>query len=156
MAKSRARHDGEGHDPDRARAHSVDAEGRWNLRRRQNARPDQAKTTRQHACIGQPVGSQNGRRWLAQQQQKLRVFVRLMGTAVEKGETIQAAIERAEKNERDKYLEMDVDVIFTLRDIRGILEKLISMENILKELEEVCRRRSEQIIAPSWEAKGSL
>ena len=94
--------------------------------------------------------------WLAQQQQKLRVFVRLMGTSVEKGETIQAAIERAERNERDKYLEMDVDVIFTLRDIRGILEKLISMENILKELEDVCRRRSEQIIAPSWEAKGSL
>jgi hypothetical protein len=30
------------------------------------------------------------------------------------------------------------------------------METLLKELEVVCRKRSEQIIAPAWEAKGSL
>ncbi len=94
--------------------------------------------------------------WLAQQQQKLRVYIRLLGTDADKAESIQAAIEQAERNEREKYLEMDVDVIFTLRDIRSILEKLIEMETLLKELEEVCRKRSEQIIAPSWEAKGSL
>jgi hypothetical protein len=94
--------------------------------------------------------------WLAQQRQKLRVFVRLLGTEVEKSESIQAAIERAERHEREKYLEMDVDVIFTLHDIRAILEKLIGMETTLKELEGVCRKRAEQIIAPSWEAKGSL
>lgn len=94
--------------------------------------------------------------WIAQQRQKLRVFIRLLGTAVESAESIQAAIERAERNEREKYLEMDVDVIFTLRDIREVLDKLIAMETILKELEAVCRRRSEQIIAPAWEAKGSL
>jgi hypothetical protein len=94
--------------------------------------------------------------WIAQQRQKLRVFIRLLGTAVESAESIQAAIERAERNEREKYLEMDVDVIFTLRDIREVLDKLIAMETILKELEAVCRRRSEQIIAPVWEAKGSL
>lgn len=94
--------------------------------------------------------------WLGQQRQKLRVFLRLLGTEVDKTESIQAAIERAEYHEREKYLEMDVDVIFTLRDIRAILERLIGMETILKQLEEVCRKRSEQIIAPSWEAKGSL
>ncbi len=94
--------------------------------------------------------------WLSQQRQKLRVFIRLLGFEVEPLETIQAAIERAERVEREKYLEMDVDVIFTLRDIRAILEKLIGMETILKELDAVCRRRSEQIIAPSWEARGSL
>jgi hypothetical protein len=94
--------------------------------------------------------------WLAQQRQKLRVFIRLLGTDVEKSESIQAAIERAERHEREKYLEMDVDVIFTLHDIRAILEKLIGMEATLKELEGVCRKRAEQIIAPSWEAKGSL
>jgi len=94
--------------------------------------------------------------WLSQQRQKLRLFIRLLGTEVEKSESIQAAIEQAEHAEREKYLEMDVDVIFTLRDIRAILEKLIGMETILQDLEAVCRKRSEQIIAPSWEAKGSL
>jgi len=94
--------------------------------------------------------------WLAQQQRKLRVFVHLLGTEVEPSESIQAAIERMEQKEREKYLEMDVDVIFTLRDIRGTLDKLIEMETVLKELEAVCRKRSEQIIAPAWEAKGSL
>ncbi|HRD64920.1 MAG TPA: hypothetical protein PKY50_02070 [Candidatus Competibacter sp.] len=94
--------------------------------------------------------------WLGQQRQKLRVFIRLLGTEVDKTESIQAAIEQTEYREREKYLEMDVDVIFTLHDIRAILEKLIGMETILKQLEEVCRKRSEQIIAPSWEAKGSL
>jgi len=51
---------------------------------------------------------------------------------------------------------MNVDVIFALNDVRVVLGKLIGMESILKELEIVCRKRSEQIIAPSWEAKGSL
>ncbi|MCP5159127.1 MAG: hypothetical protein H6975_06840 [Gammaproteobacteria bacterium] len=94
--------------------------------------------------------------WLSQQRQKLRVFIRLLGTQVDKSESIQSAIEQTESMERAKYLEMDVDVIFTLRDIRAILEKLIGMETILKDLETVCRRRSEQIISPSWEARGSL
>ncbi|MFZ1643404.1 MAG: hypothetical protein WAV07_18635, partial [Candidatus Contendobacter sp.] len=94
--------------------------------------------------------------WIIQQWRKLRVFIRLLGTEVDSAESIQAAIERAERNEREKSLEMDVDVIFTLRDIRNILDKLISVETILKELEDICRKRSEQIIAPAWEAKGSL
>ena len=94
--------------------------------------------------------------WIVQQRQKLKVFIRLLGAEVEPSESIQAAIERAERNEQEKYLEMDVDVIFTLRDIRDTLDKLIGMETLLKELEVVCRKRSEQIIAPAWEAKGSL
>ena len=93
--------------------------------------------------------------WLSQQWQKLRVFVRLLGTEVDLSESIQAAIERAELREQEKHLEMDVDVIFTLRDIRAIVEKLFGVEVILKDLEEVCRKRTDQIIAPSWEARGS-
>jgi len=93
--------------------------------------------------------------WLSQQQQKLRVFVRLLGTEVDLSESIQSAIERAERHEQEKHLEMDVDVIFTLRDIRAIVEKLFGMEIILRDLQEVCRKRTDQIIAPSWEAKGS-
>ncbi|MDS4040364.1 MAG: hypothetical protein RKP20_04230 [Candidatus Competibacter sp.] len=94
--------------------------------------------------------------WMVQQRQKLRVFIRLLGTDVDRAESILAAIEQAERSEREKYLEMDVDVIYALHNIRSILEKLIGMETILKELEAVCRKRSEQIISPSWEAKGSL
>ncbi|MBL8251690.1 MAG: hypothetical protein JNK31_08490 [Candidatus Competibacter sp.] len=94
--------------------------------------------------------------WLDQQRRKLRVFIRLLGTVVDDKESIPAAIERAEQNEREKYLEMNVDALFALNDVRGVLGKLIGMEAILKELEIVCRKRSEQIIAPSWEAKGSL
>ncbi len=95
-------------------------------------------------------------RWITQQWQKLRVFIRLLGTEVDLSESVQAAIERAERNEREKYLEMDMDVLLTLRDIRDIVDRLIGMETLLKELEIVCQRRSEQIIAPTWEAKGSL
>ncbi|MDS4027213.1 MAG: hypothetical protein RKO25_09565 [Candidatus Contendobacter sp.] len=96
-------------------------------------------------------------RWITQQWQKLRLFIRLLGAGeVDSSESIQSAIERVERNEREKYLDMDVDVVFTLRDIRDTLDKLIDMETILKELEAVCRKRSEQIINPAWEAKGSL
>ena len=94
--------------------------------------------------------------WINQQRQKLRVFVRLLGIETESSESIRAAIERAERNEREKYLEMDVDVIFTLHEIRDTLDKLIDVDTLLKALEAVCRKRSEQIIAPEWEAKGSL
>jgi hypothetical protein len=94
--------------------------------------------------------------WVAQQRQKLRVFIRLLGTDADRSESIQAAIEQAERSEREKYLEMDVEAIYALRDIRSILEKLIGMETMLKELEAVCRKRFEQIVSPSWEAKGSL
>ncbi len=94
--------------------------------------------------------------WLAQQRQKLWVFIRLLGGKADQTESIQAAIEQLERAEREKYLEMNVDVIFALNDIRAILEKLIDMETILKEFEVVCRKRADQVIAPSWEAKGSL
>ena len=94
--------------------------------------------------------------WVIQQQQKLRVFIRLLGTKTDSSESITGAIERAELNERKKELEMDMDVLLTLRDIRDIFSQLIEIERILKALDVVCRKRSEQIIAPTWEAKGSL
>lgn len=94
--------------------------------------------------------------WAIQQQQKLRVFIRLLGAKVDSSESIQAALERAERNERKKELEMDVDVLFCLQEIREIRSQLIDMETIVKQLEVVCRKRSEQIISPTWEAKGSL
>lgn len=94
--------------------------------------------------------------WLIQQRQKLRLFIQLFGTQSDSTESIQSIIERAEQREREKSLEMDVEVIFALQDIRNILEKLIGMEMLLKQLEEVCQKRADQIIAPSWESKGTL
>lgn len=94
--------------------------------------------------------------WRQQQQQKLRIFIQLLGTKTDSGESIPGAIERAERNERKKELEMDMDVLFILGEIRDIFSRLIAMDSLLKELEVVCQRRSEQIIAPTWEAKGSL
>lgn len=94
--------------------------------------------------------------WLGTQRQKLQDFIRRLGTEMEPLETIQAALERTEQAEREKYLEMDVDVIFAINEIRTILEKIIHMETVLKDLEAVCQKRSEQIIAPPWEARGSL
>ena len=94
--------------------------------------------------------------WLGTQRQKLQDFIRRLGTDIEPLETIQAALERTEQAEREKYLEMDVDVIFAISEIRTIFEKIIHMETLLKDLESVCQKRSEQIIAPPWEARGSL
>lgn len=51
--------------------------------------------------------------WLGQQRRKLRVFIRLLGTPVDEKESIQAALERAEHHEHEKYLEMNVEVIFS-------------------------------------------
>ncbi|PIE83207.1 MAG: hypothetical protein CSA09_02690 [Candidatus Contendobacter odensis] len=97
------------------------------------------------------------RGWVAEQREKLAGFAQsLGGGTVDKSQTIQAIIERAEQNEREKQLEMDVDVIYALRNIRDILERLINMEILLKALDEVCRKRSEQIIAPPWQEKGTL
>lgn len=94
--------------------------------------------------------------WLAQQRQKVRVFIKLLGVDVDRHDSMLGAIEHLEQLEREKYLEMDVDVIYTLRDIRDVLDKLVRVETILRDLDGVCRKRSEQIIAPEWEAKGSL
>lgn len=94
--------------------------------------------------------------WLSAQRQQLQEFIRCLGTEIEPLETIQSALERLEQAERAKYLEMDVDIIFAINEIRNILDKLINMETVLKDLEAVCQKRSEQIIAPPWEARGSL
>ncbi|NJM12795.1 MAG: hypothetical protein HC889_13825, partial [Synechococcaceae cyanobacterium SM1_2_3] len=94
--------------------------------------------------------------WLAQQRQKVRVFIQLLGVDVDRHDSMLGAIEHLERLEREKYLEMDVDVIYTLRDMRDMLDKLVRVETILRDLDGVCRKRSEQIIAPEWEAKGSL
>jgi hypothetical protein len=96
------------------------------------------------------------REWIEQQHDKLRVFIRLLGTHIDNTENIHVAIGKTEKAEWVKYLDMDMDVIFTLKQMREILTKTSHMEPLLRALEQACRKRSEQIITPSWDHKGTL
>ena len=94
--------------------------------------------------------------WIAKQRQRLRKFINVLGTETETEESIPAAVQRAEKEEWSKNLEMNMDVIGSLKEIRNIYQTTVNMEHRLKDLEKVCKKRSEQIISPRWEPKGSL
>ncbi len=96
------------------------------------------------------------RDWILQQHDKLRVFIRLLGTEIDKVENIDSAISKTEKAEWAKYLDMDMDIIFTLKQMREILTMTDNLEPLLTALETACKRRSEQIITPSWDHKGTL
>ena len=62
-------------------------------------------------------------------------------------------INSAEKAEWDKYPEMNMDIIFTLKEMRDIVETLKHMASGLKNLEAACKKRSAQIIRPPWDPK---
>lgn len=94
--------------------------------------------------------------WILQQHDKLRVFIRLLGAEIDNSENIESAISKTEKAEWAKYLDMDMDVVFTLKQMREILAMTKNMEALLNALETACRKRSEQIITPSWDHKGTL
>lgn len=94
--------------------------------------------------------------WLEKLRNKLFVFIRLLGTEPEKQEHILHAIERTEKTEWKKYLQMNMDVIFILKEMRDIHEMINNMEQRLQDLEIVCKKRSEQIIKPVWDHNESL
>jgi len=95
--------------------------------------------------------------WVVKQRQKLLVFVRLLvGVEPKPSEHFLATIKRAEQTEWDKESEMDMDVVFMLKDIRDIYLLSLQIEKRMKDLEVVCRQRSDMIISPTWEPKGSL
>lgn len=94
--------------------------------------------------------------WILQQHDKLRVFIRLLGTEIDSSDHIESAINKTEQAEWAKYLDMDMDVVFTLKQMREILAMTKQMETLLTGLEKACRKRSEQIITPSWDHKGTL
>jgi hypothetical protein len=97
------------------------------------------------------------RDWILQQHDKLRVFIRLLsGTEIDNADNIGSAIGKTEKTEWAKYLDMDMDVIFTLKQMREILTMTSNLDPQLNALEKACRERSEQIITPSWDHKGTL
>jgi hypothetical protein len=94
--------------------------------------------------------------WIEKLRNKLFVFIRLLGTEPEEAEPILKAIDRAEQIEWKKYLKMNMDVIFILKEMRDIYQMTVNMEQRLQDLESVCKKRSEQIIKPVWDHKESL
>jgi len=95
--------------------------------------------------------------WIQIQRAQLLDFIwKLGGEEKKKDDKVLQAIERVEKAEWDKDLEMDMGVIFSLQEIKEIFEVTMRMEYRLKALEKACKKRSGQIISPHWEPKGLL
>ncbi|MEE4377439.1 MAG: hypothetical protein V2J55_07995 [Candidatus Competibacteraceae bacterium] len=89
--------------------------------------------------------------WLEKLHNKLFVFAKLLGTEPEKKEDILSVITRIEQAEWKKQLKMNMEVVFVLKQMRGIHTMILNMQRRLKDLETVCRKRSEQIIKPVWD-----
>ncbi len=94
--------------------------------------------------------------WIEQQYAALFQAITDLGTPPRQEEDLLAAVERAERSEWMKDLNMSMDVIAALKDIRSIQEMLNTMKHRLRDLATVCKKRSKQIIEPDWEPKGLL
>ena len=94
--------------------------------------------------------------WIVKQRQRLLKFISALGTEPTEGESLIAVVERAERNEWSKNLDINMDIIASLKEIRDIYQITINMEHRLKDLEKACKKRSDQIIQPQWEPKGLL
>ena len=94
--------------------------------------------------------------WIVKQRQRILKFISVLGTEPGQEESILTTIERAEKAEWSKNLDINMDVIISLKEIRDIYQTTINMEHRLKDLEKACKKRSAQIIQPQWEPKGLL
>lgn len=94
--------------------------------------------------------------WIMKQRHKLLIFLQLLGIERNQSEGILSMVERAERAEWAKHLNMDMDVLFILRKIREIYQLTESLKTRLQDLERVCRKYSDQIVAPPWEPKETL
>ena len=94
--------------------------------------------------------------WITKQRHKLLIFLRLLGVEQTKPANILAMVEKAEQAELAKHLNMDMDVLFTLKKIREIYQLTASLKSRLQDLEAVCRKYSDQIVAPPWEPRDTL
>jgi hypothetical protein len=95
--------------------------------------------------------------WIKRQRQKIVVLLSFLGTesAPDEGE-INLAIDRAQRQEWANGLDMDMDVMLCLKEMRKVMAVTKTMERRLKELEAACRKRSDQILCPEWEPRGLL
>lgn len=90
------------------------------------------------------------------QRNRLLGLVERLGTIAGPLETVPEAIERAERAEWARDLDMDMGVIFALQEIKRIHQVTELMQHRLGVLETACRKRSSQITAPDWEPRGLL
>ena len=91
--------------------------------------------------------------WIKRQHDKILVLLSFLGTEAKESENVDAVINRAEKTEWLKSVDMDMDVIFIVKEMRKVLRRTRAMESMLQQLEVACRRRSAQILAPAWEPR---
>ena len=95
--------------------------------------------------------------WILKQRQLLYKCINLLGTKTDETEDdLLEAVARAEETQWARSLEIDMDILESLKMIRDIHQIMANMELRLRDLERVCKKRSDQIIAPQWEPKGTL
>ena len=89
--------------------------------------------------------------WIIKQRKQLVDFVAQLGTERQKSESVSALLERAETEQWRDNLNVNMDIVFMLQEIGKMQRTLAVMEERVMALENACRKRSEQIIMPSWE-----
>lgn len=95
--------------------------------------------------------------WIVKQRQQLYQFLTTLGTPADEAEdNLLEVIAQAEEAQWGRSLEIDMDILESLKTIRDIHQIMATMELRLRDLDAVCKRRSDQIIAPAWEPKGTL
>ncbi|MGF1525243.1 MAG: hypothetical protein ACFCBW_00360 [Candidatus Competibacterales bacterium] len=94
--------------------------------------------------------------WLERQRRRLYELVECLGTTPRREEPLLELLARAEAQEWHKGLDINMDIIAGLREIRRIHEVVTEMEYHLMDLATACRRRSTLVIEPEWEPKGIL
>ena len=89
--------------------------------------------------------------WIIKQRKQLVDLIALLGTERQKDESLNALLERAEAEQWHNSLNVNMDVVFLLQEVGKMQRTLTTMEERVTALETACRKRSEQIITPSWE-----
>ena len=94
--------------------------------------------------------------WIEKQRDQLLNFIGQLSDKENKTGNVLHAADQAEKHEWTKDLDMNMDVIFILQEIRDIFSITVTMQTRLKTLETACKKRSDQVMSPDWEPKGLL
>ena len=90
--------------------------------------------------------------WVNKTRKHLLGFAARLGYEAESpSEGLAKLIERAQRQEWERDLDVDMDKIFLFKELGKMNTVLTSMTTRVAKLEEVCNRRSNQIIAPEWE-----
>lgn len=94
--------------------------------------------------------------WINKGRRDVLKFVERMGMRGNAGETLSGLIERAEREQWAKDLDVDMDKVFMCQEMKKIMLQLASMEQRLENLQKACDKRSGQVIAPSWEPTNAV